>query len=330
MRARFNFFVHAVIAVVLAVSCAATLDAVQVGQSKEDVIKELGAPAGKMEAGGTLILRYPDLTIKLKDGRVVAVDPYVPAPPRAPVSEPVSSPPPTIPPASQPSFPPRELPQFTPQNVQLHFSRHFVGVPSFETSKGWMTAGTAFLARRRNDSQAYILTAHHLFSPIGGMTDRITHAELPTIVRAFTLLEFFGDPKSRPVEGCLVPEGDDPKGPLTELALFKTPGVADDEAPLLAETTPSPGEIVWLLAKVEGGVPAGTILHKARVVLHPSKWLVCMFENPQINLNGTNGAPVLNADSKIVGVMAGVAESDGRKFAFVIPSPLILKTIREL
>lgn len=51
--------------------------AVGVGDSYDQVIAEKGAPSGKMQAGPTLILRYADQTIKLKDGRVVAVEAIV-------------------------------------------------------------------------------------------------------------------------------------------------------------------------------------------------------------------------------------------------------------
>lgn len=47
--------------------------AVEIGDTYEKVIQEKGAPAGKMEAGGTQILRYTEQTIKLKDGKVVSI-----------------------------------------------------------------------------------------------------------------------------------------------------------------------------------------------------------------------------------------------------------------
>jgi protein disulfide-isomerase len=48
--------------------------AAQVGDTYDQVLAEKGKPAGKMQAGPTLVLRYPDLVIKLKEGRVTAVD----------------------------------------------------------------------------------------------------------------------------------------------------------------------------------------------------------------------------------------------------------------
>ncbi|MBC8041453.1 MAG: thioredoxin family protein [Opitutaceae bacterium] len=63
--------------------------AVEIGDTYEAVIAEKGAPATKLEAGGTQVLNYPDQRIKLKSGKVVEVnsklpdvttEPSVPAP----------------------------------------------------------------------------------------------------------------------------------------------------------------------------------------------------------------------------------------------------------
>lgn len=78
-----------------------SLLAVQEGDTYEQVLAEKGPPAGKMEAGVTTLLNYPDASIKIQDGRVVAVKPLTlpPAPPakakvvQAPVPKPKAPPP---------------------------------------------------------------------------------------------------------------------------------------------------------------------------------------------------------------------------------------------
>jgi thiol-disulfide isomerase/thioredoxin len=52
---------------------AGSLLAVETGDTYEKVIEEKGAPASKMEAGGTTVLKYSDMTIKLRAGKVVGV-----------------------------------------------------------------------------------------------------------------------------------------------------------------------------------------------------------------------------------------------------------------
>lgn len=330
MHPLFPISLRCLIGIGLVAACVATLRAVQVGQSREEVIKELGTPAGKMEAAGTEILRYPELTIRLKAGRVVAIDTYVPPPrPTPPPAGPEASAK-IVTPSAPPPIPPAPMQQYESQKVDLQVPTHFVGMPSVETPKGWMIAGTAFLARRRNDSQIYILTVHHLFSPAGGLNGSLSHAELPNMIRSFQLVEWFGQPRTRPTDGCLVPDGDDPKGPLADLALFKVSNVPEEDALPLAETSPAVGEMVWLIAQVKSGAPKTNFVHRARVIPHNSHWLVCVFENSQITLQNAPGAPVLDAQSRIVGVYSGHVDSNGYRYAFVIPSTLILKTIREL
>lgn len=52
---------------------AGSLLAVETGDTYQKVIEEKGAPSTKMEAGGTTVLKYPDMTIKLKEGKVVGI-----------------------------------------------------------------------------------------------------------------------------------------------------------------------------------------------------------------------------------------------------------------
>jgi len=47
--------------------------AVEAGQTYEQVVAELGAPPSKMEMGGTLILAYPETSVKLREGKVISV-----------------------------------------------------------------------------------------------------------------------------------------------------------------------------------------------------------------------------------------------------------------
>lgn len=58
-----------ILAVVLAVGCGSA-GAVEPGDSYQKVIEERGAPSSRIEAGGSIVVRYPDATIKFRDGRV--------------------------------------------------------------------------------------------------------------------------------------------------------------------------------------------------------------------------------------------------------------------
>lgn len=60
--------------ILLILGAVAAPAAVKVGDSYDAVIAEKGVPTGRMEAGGLLLLRYSDQTIKLKSGKVVALE----------------------------------------------------------------------------------------------------------------------------------------------------------------------------------------------------------------------------------------------------------------
>jgi len=205
-----------------------------------------------------------------------------------------------------------------------------VGGPEFHTAAGTQAAGTAFLARLPGDPQVYVMTVHHLLGPMGGFRRLITHEEVPSFVQGIQLFELFGQPSWHPVTGCVVPYGGDPKGPLRELAVFKTSGVAVEDAAILASVLPARGEPVWIIAHVRGGVPDGELLHRARAVSVNGDWLSCQFDNPNIITNGASGAPVVNTLGQVVGIYEGHSDENGYKYAFVIPSPLIIETVRTL
>jgi predicted esterase len=53
------------------------LPALEIGATREAVIAEKGPPHGKMEAGSVEFLKYPDQALKLRDGKVIAIEPVV-------------------------------------------------------------------------------------------------------------------------------------------------------------------------------------------------------------------------------------------------------------
>ncbi len=61
-----------VLAVILVLS-SGVLRGVTVGATYDQVITEKGRPANKLELGSKMILTYPDLIIKLQEGRVISI-----------------------------------------------------------------------------------------------------------------------------------------------------------------------------------------------------------------------------------------------------------------
>lgn len=62
------------IRVFLVLGLVATARAIGVGDTYEQVIRENGQPTGKMQAGDVMILRFSDQTVRLKAGKVVAIE----------------------------------------------------------------------------------------------------------------------------------------------------------------------------------------------------------------------------------------------------------------
>jgi len=209
------------------------------------------------------------------------------------------------------------------------FPKGFVGNPEFNTTAGRQSAGTAFLARTNDSNQVYILTVRHLLGPEGGFRALTPPEKVPSFVRSIRLGPFAGGGAARDhfVEGLSVPPSPDPKGPLADLAIFKTRDASQSDAPLIADEKPALGETVWVIAQVRGGVPNGQLVHPAKVRANGDRWLVCEFDNPNIITNGASGAPVLNAAGKVVGIYSGHSSKGGKVWAYAIPSPLILQVI---
>jgi hypothetical protein len=209
------------------------------------------------------------------------------------------------------------------------FPKTFVGRPEFTTKLGTRTSGTGFLAKFENGGPIYLLTVRHLLGPAGGFPQLIPADQVPSFVSAIRL-EYLFAPGSKlfRVEGLKVPETPDEKAPLFNVAIFKTSDALSPEAATMSSDPPAPGDPVWILANVRGGVAEGQHVHSARVsAYHPDRWLICDFDNQAIVPNGASGAPVLNSAGKIVGVYCTHATRNDKVAAFIIPAALIAKII---
>jgi S1-C subfamily serine protease len=96
----------------------------------------------------------------------------------------------------------------------------------------------------------------------------------------------------------------------------------------LADEAPPAGAQVWVVAQVRGGVPQGQVMQSGKVQSN-KPWIIIQFDNDRIVTNGASGAPVLNAAGEVVGVYSGHSKENGHVLGFIIPAPLIAKTIKE-
>lgn len=66
------------------------------------------------------------------------------------------------------------------------------------------------------------------------------------------------------------------------------------------------GDVIWMAAAVYRGAPASQVSHRATVTdVSPNGMLSYQFDNEALSLQATDGAPLLDADGRVLGVHFG-------------------------
>ena len=208
----------------------------------------------------------------------------------------------------------------------------FVGGPEFHTTIGDQAAGTASVVKLKGGTQSYIISARHLLGPDGGFKTQTAAADVPAFVQSIQIEAFSGGSQHYDVTGLLVTAnrlqatGGDP---INDVAVYQNHDTTpQNQAVVLSDQLPAIGAPVWVVARVRGGVPEGQIMQSGKVTGN-SRWLIFQFDNDGIIPAGASGAPVLNAAGEVVGVYSGHNNEKGHVLGFAVPSPLIVKVIKE-
>lgn len=190
--------------------------------------------------------------------------------------------------------------------------------PFVKTSNGQIPAGEsaaiAFVVRIDEEQEPIVLTALSVLKPGKFFTGLSTPSRLNVGLESITLSDAFGSMD----------------GVVSAFAFFDFPesGFADDlsakagdilaiqlgnknpfKSFLLSETMPSQGEKIWLSAAVFGGAPPSQRQHEAVVTNTDSQGNIeYRFENKKLSLQGTLGAPILNAEGKVVAIHLGAID----------------------
>lgn len=191
--------------------------------------------------------------------------------------------------------------------------------PTFVADGTPRRSGSGFLLYgRKYPRRTYLFTAQHLFSlPAEEMPRRVTSAVCasPETGRAY------------PTAAALSVTGAHPMGPLDSLkdvAVFpvrgRSPGLS------LAEQDVSPGEVVWLLARVRSGSETSMLLHRA-VAGASSGYLVYKFDDQTIGLDQTSGSAILNSAGEVVGLNVGYGRATGGQLVGVANRWSTLKAV---
>lgn len=194
---------------------------------------------------------------------------------------------------------------------------HVLYRPTFETSEGVATAGTAFVISHQN--HYFAVSAQHLIGTAGGL-DRDYHGnDMGEVFKKVELEPINADGQNLksslfvPIENAAPISEETAKYDVFISPLKKT----DSEPFTLAKELPQIGETVFLYASVVG---SEELMHPATLMAHSSDHLIYVFENKNINLRATSGAPVMNEHNEVIGInLAGGAMDDGRVIGFANP-----------
>jgi len=190
----------------------------------------------------------------------------------------------------------------TPTPINLSVDNETIIKPYFFSKEFQFEAGTAFIIRYQE--RLLVLTAHHLFSPAGGLGKTYSTNELKNAspgVKGYYLysgVEFGW-------EGMFLPLKESSgyiKGNLTtDLAVFSI-----DNAQLasleFSKTPATEGDTVYLYARLKNQGIEENFFHKATVTKSSGKILEYKYANQLLDPRATSGAPVLNDKGKVVGM----------------------------
>jgi len=210
--------------------------------------------------------------------------------------------------------------------------------PRFKTEQGTFNAGTAFAVEL--NGKVLVVTALHLFGPAGGLEKQIEGDKVPAFTKSISLRDAFtnGDfgtaHKGLPLADTH-PMGDDAAGDIAAFeakiltGLDKLDSKAKDLAPIkLAEAAPKKGDAVFVAAQFAADKETRT--HEAKVVEVNDKWLFFEYAKGELDIAGTNGAPVLNEKGEVVGInLGGGKMKDGKLVGSANPLSAVKKRLTE-
>ena len=180
--------------------------------------------------------------------------------------------------------------------------------PVFTTPQGPLDAGTAFVARLERCREPVLLTAMHLFGPVGGLAEPmdtddlqhgVSHAELTGLGRGAKHMLFdVGSLTPADAKPCC---GGQPMHGVGDVAAFTAPERLASIALPVATAPALPGERVTLLAPLVAPADAG-LRHEAVVIGSHDGFLLYKFDDPTLQLRATSGAPVVDAAGRVVAI----------------------------
>jgi len=191
--------------------------------------------------------------------------------------------------------------------------------PSFYGPDGNFGAGTGFVVSQ--DNAVFLLTAHHLFGPAGGLDRDYEWSEMPKLVSGASGENPLGKVsvvagKALPVKGARGMQGTQVNA---DLAIFPVQAESQVHTMTLAKTLPQVGDEVWLIGEVVG---SSEYKHKAVVDQVSQDAIYYRFTN-NIELRATSGAPIVDGQGQVVAMNLGGGEHQGAIMGIGNPAPIM-------
>ena len=217
-----------------------------------------------------------------------------------------------------------------PGTVAPTYPTASIGTPTFETSAGNHSSGTASLLIYQDGDPGYIVTVRHLLGPLGGYATQFAAKDVPKAVLTMQIADYNGTTTDYAVTGLLVHTGRlraEAGSPIDDLAIFQlhVPSPHAQQVKL-SDQLPAVGDPVWLIARLRN-LPPDKIAHRAQITTN-TKWLEMVFDDSDLVTAGADGAPVLNESGQVIGIFARGITAAGQVKGYVIPSAVIIKTIQ--
>jgi len=203
----------------------------------------------------------------------------------------------------------------------------FVVRPIFCSGADTVMAGYAFVVNFASGHPPVLLTGLHVMDEMikkKGIdcTDEnknYTGKELPAVITEVNIYDVFADNWMRSPLGSAGPmlvlpnARIDDEEPYSDrdIAAFWVKAPGDLRPASLAKQVPSVGEPIWLVARPNKG--PGKNLFKAVVVEITDRSMVFKYEQPGEKPKYSSGAPIVNKDGEVVGIIVGGGEFKEQK-----------------
>jgi hypothetical protein len=205
-------------------------------------------------------------------------------------------------------------------------ARSLILQPSFVAASGPFAAGKAVPVRAAAaPNGVVVLSCHHIFGPSGGLPAQLEASALPGFIKKASVADLDG--KTFELGPALVvPHAKEFTLPDAggDVSVFQAPKELAARALDLAPGLPQAGERVWLMASLEGRTE---LLQPANVTGAADKIVVYQFDSADLDLNGTSGGPVVNAQGQLVALNLGGGPMQGVLRAFGIPVPSLRRAL---